>query len=116
MADDVEFEPEAPPESSSPSDVTQKELSQFNKREPKPNSALVPLWRNGHLTFNPENSVAIFALLTLIGLLTVLVIVSIVGAFVGDAAWLDTIMGALGHGISLVIGAIVGGAVVKANE
>jgi len=117
MPDDIEFEPEAPPDSSAPTEEARKELLQFNSKEPKPNSALIPLWKNGHLTFNPENSVAIFALVTFFGLLVALIMVSIIGAFVAqDASWLDTIMGALGHGISLVIGAIVGGAVVKSNE
>lgn len=112
--DEVEFEPESG--SAAPNDLSDKEVRQFSGGKIKPNTFVLPLWKGGHVSFNPESSVSIFALISLFFLLVCLILVALVGAIVGNASWLDNIMTALGHAIAAVVGAIVGSSAIKKSN
>lgn len=113
MPDDVEFEPaeESPPEEPTP--IAERELAQF-KGELKPNTAVIPLWKHGHISFNPESSVSVFALIALCLLLLTVLLQTFIGIWIAkDADWMTTMANALGHAITGVVGAIVGSSVAK---
>ncbi|MEY9717908.1 hypothetical protein ABIA22_000398 [Sinorhizobium fredii] len=112
MADEFEFEPEeAPP--GPPSTRAEDEVKQFGSQPPKPNTVIIPLWKNGHLSFNPESSVSVFALMALVLLLVTVLISTTIGIWVGDVEWMSSLANALGHAITGVVGAIVGSSVGK---
>lgn len=105
-----EFEADQPA-SNAPSPQAQHEEKVFGKQPPKPNTVLIKLWGGGHVSFNPESSVPIFAVMALVLLLISVPIVVLVGLAGGDTTWMNSIMTAIGHAITAVIGAIVGSAI-----
>jgi hypothetical protein len=116
MPNEVEFEPaaEQPPEQPSPD--AQREVEQF-KHGVKPNTAVIPLWKNGHISFNPESSVSVFALIALCLLLLTVLIQTFIGIWVAHTAdWMASLATALGHAITGVVGAIVGSSVAKKDK
>jgi hypothetical protein len=115
MVDDVEFEAEEAPEGPL-SSRAKEEVQQFQRQLPKPNTAVIPLWKNGHLSFNPESSVSIFALIALVLLLVTVLLSTAIGIGVGDTQWMAALANALGHAITGVVGAIVGASVVKKDS
>lgn len=116
MAGDEIFTPEEPP-SSAPSDLAKKELEAFGtSANIKPNSIIIPLWGTGHISFNPDGSVSIFAAISLLLLLIFAVLMALVGIWAGEANWLNTIFTALGHAITGVVGAIVGSSVASSKD
>ena len=77
---------------------------------------MIRLWRGGYISFNPEDSVPIFAFLALILLLGVVIITVIAGIWISETGWMDRLTTALGHAITAVIGAIVGSSAAKATS
>lgn len=71
------------------------------------------LWKGGYISFNPTDSVSIFALLALVLLLLGSLVVVSIGLGIGDMGWMDRLTTALGHAITGVVGAIVGSAATK---
>ncbi|KPH09111.1 hypothetical protein CO657_19805 [Rhizobium acidisoli] len=115
MSDDIEFEVEEAP-AGPLSARAEQEAQQFQRQPPKPNTAMIPLWKNGHLAFNPESSVSIFALIALVLLLLTVLISTFVGIWVGDTQWMAALANALGHAVTGVVGAIVGSSVAKKSN
>ncbi|MGI0527310.1 hypothetical protein [Rhizobium giardinii] len=115
MSDEIEFEIEEAPEGPL-SAMAEQEAQQFQKQPPKPNTAILPLWKNGHLSFNPESSVSIFALIALVLLLLTVLISTLIGIWVGDTQWMAALATALGHAVTGVVGAIVGSSVAKKSD
>jgi hypothetical protein len=100
-----------PSRSSSNSNVNPVEVQQFGKGSVEPNSAHLPLWKNGYINFTPENSVAMFALLAL-GIVSVLcIILGMIAVFSSNSIWSDKIFTALGSAITTIVGAIIGASV-----
>lgn len=112
-ADDVVFKAETPPASSEAGKLAELEVKTFGRKGPKENAVVIPLWKGGYISFNPKDSVSIFALLALVLLLIVGCVVTAIGIWVGNASWMDTLTTALGHAITGVVGAIVGSAASK---
>ena len=58
MSDDVEFEVETPksPETSA---LAQREGADFAAVSQAPNTACIPLWHGGYITFNPDSSIPV---------------------------------------------------------
>lgn len=116
MSDDdngLIFEEEPIPNSAMSADLAELEVKTFGRKGPKDNAVVIPLWKGGYISFNPKDSVAIFALLALVLLLVVGVLVTLVGLGIGDVGWMETLTNALGHAITGVVGAIVGSAATK---
>ena len=110
---DVVFKAETPPASSEAGNLAELEVKTFGRRGPKENAVVIPLWKGGYISFNPKDSVSIFALLALVLLLVVSFLVTLIGLGIGDVGWMETLTVALGHAITGVVGAIVGSAASK---
>lgn len=96
-----------------PDDLAAKEAGVFAGQ--KENAVCIPLWRGGYINFNPKDSVSIFALLSLVLLLSVAILITIFGIWISADAteWMTSLVVALGHAITGVVGAIVGSAAAK---
>lgn len=107
----IEFSPEDAPVSDQASETALKEQKVIESGIRPPNSISIPLWKNGHLTFNPNSYVPIFSLVALILLLVTILAVLVIGIWTpSDAEWMDKITSALGYGVTGIIGAMVGSA------
>jgi len=109
---DVEFLEPEDAVSDSTLQMAKQEQELFGKN-PQKNTVVIPLWHGGYISFNPKDSVSIFAILALVLLVLSVVITTFVGIFAGDVSWLNTIFTAIGHAITGVVGAIVGSAASK---
>lgn len=117
MSDDVDFDPvvEEPPKS--PSKRAIDEERSLGAPIMKPNTIVLPMWRKGHVSFEPESGVQIFAILALVMVLLTMALLGLIGIFVdGAATWLDKAFTALGNVISAVVGAMVGSSVSKTRR
>lgn len=107
---DTEFEAEAEqPPPTTYDDMAEREQAAFEGGR-APNTAKIPLWKNGFINFNPGSHVSVFALISLVLLLVAFVLIALIGIFIPDGSWLERATSALGYGITAVIGAIVGSA------
>lgn len=116
MTDDIEFEPEKPSSSDGVGERAKRE-QKFIESPPKPNTVMLKLWKGGHLTFNPETHVPIFAIVALVVLLVSALVIAIVGIWIpANAIWMDKLFTAIGYAITAIVGAIVGAAVSDKKE
>ncbi|WP_394154425.1 hypothetical protein [Loktanella salsilacus] len=116
IEEEIDFEPADVGAGSSPvgGDLAEKEAEQFGKK-PEKNTVVIPLWKGGYVSFNPNESVPIFALLALILLLGVVILLSFIGIWLTESSWVESLATALGHAITGVVGAIVGSAATKSK-
>jgi hypothetical protein len=113
MTDQVQFTPDSnkPPEYASEK-ARNEQAAFFQEPERKPNSIVIKLWKDGHLTFEPDSGVQIFAILALVLLSLTVVAVSAIGIWTSaDATWPEKAMTSIGNAISAIVGAMVGSAV-----
>lgn len=117
MSDSEDFDlkaEDAPPKQGG--DLARKEQELFSK-PPKPNSIHIRLWKDGYITFNPDNHVPVFAFLALIVITLLSLAIAIVGIWLpADAIWMDRLYTALGHAIAAIIGAMVGSAITSKKD
>lgn len=109
MSDDIEFEIDAAAKGPIVgSDLARKEQAQI-EQPPKPNSIVISLWGKSHISFEPENSVQIFAILALVLLAVTCTIVAICSIFAQpNASWPEKALTVLGSVIASIVGAMVG--------
>jgi|GEM_PF-6147845 len=97
------------PDDKAGSDELAKKEQKIFSSPIKPNTIIIPLWKSGHVSFNPDSSVHIFAVIALVIIMTGLVILSIIGPFLSASLkWLEIIMTAGGHAITAIVGALIG--------
>jgi hypothetical protein len=104
---DFAAEPQTPPKQVS--DIAKREQAVIEAPPVAPNSVLIKLWGGGHISFAPDSSATMFAIIALILLLIAILLFSCIGLFVQPTAtWADKLSGSLGNGISAIVGAIFG--------
>ena len=109
MGDEVVFEADKPP-TGSPSANAIKEEKSFDAPVPKPNTVRIPLGKTGHITFEPDSAVPIFAIVALMLLILIFLIVVIAAlAFNSQAGWIEKAITGLISLMSTIVGAMVGG-------
>lgn len=117
MSDDIEFSVDQTASSlSEPSELAKKEQEKIEMAL-KPNSIVLKLWNGGHVSFEPESPVQIFAMLALITLSGTCMVVAIVGIFTPqEAMWPEKAFTVLGGAISAIVGAMVGSAATSVRQ
>jgi len=99
-----------PPLGGAKAEQEEETFAHAAEKNAEKNTAVIPLWKGGYISFNPEDSVSVFALLALILLVFGCVAVTFIGILLGDPAWLEPLTTALGYAITGVVGAILGSA------
>lgn len=88
MSDDVEFSIDAKASLSTGDSVLAKQEQALIEQPPKPNSIVIKLWNDSHVSFEPENSVQIFSILALGMLALTCILIGLFGIFVHhQATW-----------------------------
>ena len=104
-----EFDLDQPPNDESSLDGLAKKEHEVFSFNIKPNTIIIPLWKRGHISFDPDSGIHIFAVIALILIMVSLIALSIVGYFYSTSLkWLEIIMTAGGHAITAIVGALIG--------